>query len=510
MSDRLAEAFGAAGGAVNFLVILKDQPDVEALVAVAPPAARAGVLYAALTAQAQASQADLRAWLDAQGAPYRPYYIVNMLRVTGDAALADALRARPDVDRLAADPFLPALQDGAAASTLPLPAGWQIVRAAEAVAQADMPWGITQTGAPAVWAQGITGVGIVIGSQDTGVAWDHPALRGAYRGWGGVTITSTHTYNWFDAFGADGARNARCLGEAATNAQIPCDDQGHGSHTVGTMVGDGALISDTVLGMAPGAQWIGCRNMSAGVGSPSSYATCFEWFLAPYPQGGDPFTDGKPELAPDIINNSWGCPPYEGCDDPQILRQVVATSRAAGQFVAASAGNEGSSCSSVVHPIGIYDEVFSVGAVDATGMIASFSSRGPVTVDGSGRPKPDLSAPGVGVRSVSLGGGANAFLSGTSMASPHVAGAVALLWSAWPPLRRNVELTEFILRATALPVSAVECAGGAGGAGAAGGDNIAAGNNVYGAGLLNVDAAVAMAQEFAAHPHYFPIVARHE
>ncbi len=504
MSERLAAALDAARGPVDFLVILKDQPDAQALVAAAAPQARGAQLYAALTARAEASQAPLRAWLDAQGVSYRPFYIVNMIAVTGDAALADALRARPEVARLAADPVLPALQDDVESAALPLPAGWQIVRAAEAVGQADLPWGLVQTGAPAVWARGITGEGIVIGSQDTGVAWDHPALRDAYRGWESATMTVTHAYNWFDAFGVDAARSAQCTGAAATDAQIPCDDLGHGSHTVGTMVGDASAMTDTVLGMAPGAQWIGCRNMSLNLGSPSSYTACFEWFLAPYPQGGDAFTDGKPELAPDIINNSWGCPPIEGCEDPQILQQVVATARAAGQFVAASVGNNGSSCSSVVDPIGIYDEVFSVGAVDATGAIASFSSRGPVTIDGSGRTKPDISAPGVGVRSVSRDGGVDRYLQGTSMASPHVAGAVALLWSAWPPLRGDVEATEQILRDTSTPVASLECAGGATSA------ESTQGNNVYGAGLLNVDAAVARALGITAIPTYMPIVARSE
>ncbi len=515
MTDRLAQLLAAANGPVEFLVILKDQPDAQAIVVAAradassgaapepfDAQARAAILYPALTAQVAVNQAPLRAWLDERAVTYRPFYIINMIQVSGDAALAEALRARPEVARLAADPALPALQEGAVdATVLPLPAGWQVVRQAEARAQADIPWGLTATGAPAVWARGITGEGIVIGSQDTGVQWDHPALREAYRGWDSVAMTATHPYNWFDAFGDDAARSAYCNGAAATDAQIPCDDHGHGSHTVGTMVGDATVISDTILGMAPGAAWIGCRNMSHGVGTPSSYAACFEWFLAPYPQGGDPFTDGKPELAPDIINNSWGCPPSEGCDDPQILRQVVSTARAAGQFVAASAGNYGSSCSSVRDPIGIYDEVFSVGAVDQAGGIASFSSRGPVTVDGSGRPKPDISAPGVDVRSVGLDGGVSTYLQGTSMASPHVAGAVALLWSAWPPLRGNVEATEQLLRDTATPVETTACAGAA--SNASGG-----GNNVYGAGRMNVDAALIQAWQDAPVHLQLPIIAR--
>src|SRR5262249_22704433 len=162
---------------------------------------------------------------------------------------------------------------------------------------------------------------------DTGVQWDHPALRAQYRGVKGNTVD--HTYNWLDAIPDNGSPDP-CEGSIA-----PCDDYGHGTHTVGTMVGES---SDITYGVAPGAQWMVCRNMRHGVGSPESYTTCFEFFMAPYPPNGDPFRDGKPELAPDIINNSWGCPPSEGCNKDS-LRQVVETVRAAGLMVVASAGN---------------------------------------------------------------------------------------------------------------------------------------------------------------------------
>jgi len=196
--------------------------------------------------------------------------------------------------------------------------------------------------------------------------------------------------------------------------------------------------SEVRVGMAPDAQWIGCRNMRAGFGTPGSYTACFEFFMAPYPQYGDPFTDGKPELSPHIINNSWGCPPDEGCD-ADSLRTVVETIRAAGMFVVASAGNSGSlGCNSVKTPIAIHDATFSIGAHSRDGYLAGFSSRGPVTVDQSGRLKPDLSAPGVDVFSTTINGRYRS-LQGTSMASPHVAGAIALLWSAEPSLIGQIE-----------------------------------------------------------------------
>ncbi len=244
-------------------------------------------------------------------------------------------------------------------------------------------------------------------------------------------MTATHPYNWYDAFGRNPLFDVTC----SPDPQVPCDDQGHGTHTVGTMVGDDTDQGGPILGMAPDAEWIACRNMQLGVGSPASYTACFEFLLAPFPQDGDPFTDGRPELGANVVNNSWGCPPSEGCDT-ESLRLVIENVRAAGIFVAASAGNKGPSCASVNDPLAIYDSAFSVGAHDATGAIASFSSRGPVTVDGSNRPKPDIAAPGVAVYSTYRTNN-YAFLQGTSMASPHVAGAVALLWSAVPYLDRQ-------------------------------------------------------------------------
>jgi subtilisin family serine protease len=301
-------------------------------------------------------------------------------------------------------------------------------------------------------------------------------------------MTVTHTYNWFDAWGVDTPRKMRCTGDAKTDAQIPCDDQGHGTHTVGTMLGDATEMGDTVLGMAPDATWVGCRNMTSGVGTPASYTACFEFFLAPYPQGGNPLTDGKPEMAPHIVNNSWGCPPSEGCDITS-LRQIVETVRAFGIFVVASAGNNGNICGSVRDPISIHDATFTIGAHANSGNIASFSSIGPVTVDGSNRRKPDIAAPGVDVRSAGLAGGVNTFLQGTSMASPHVAGAVALLWSAVPTLTGNIDLTEQVLIKSAVPVQSAQCSGFTA---------TVTPNNVYGYGNLDVLDAVQCAQQSAA------------
>ncbi|MEZ4870242.1 MAG: S8 family serine peptidase [Caldilineaceae bacterium] len=481
VSPYLRAQLDSTTGPVSFLVLLRDQPAPDALLARTGlrnggHLAKATLLYQELTTLAQRTQAPLRAWLDAQGIRYRAFYLVNMLEVEGDLKVVTALQQRPEVGRLVANPRI-----DQGFQSLPQPPRFTLLAATEAKASLEIPYGLVNTHAADLWALGDTGQGIVIASQDTGVEWDHPALRAAYRGviTSTTTTTVTHVYNWYDAWGVDG-RPSRC----DQDPQIPCDDQGHGTHTVGTMVGDATKLNDTVLGMAPGAKWIGCRNMRQGVGTPASYTACFEFFLAPYPQGGNPFTDGHPELAPNIINNSWGCPPSEGCDT-ESLRQVVETMRAAGQMVVASAGNKGSSCNTVVDPIAIYDAVFSVGAHDREGKIASFSSRGTVTIDGSGRMKPDISAPGVAVRSTWVNKGYNT-IQGTSMASPHVAGAVALLWSAVPALIGNIDLTAQVLIKSATPVPFNQCKEGA---------TPVVPNNTYGYGLLNALAAVQMAQQ---------------
>jgi subtilisin family serine protease len=482
---RIAEALAAeladAPAAVSFLVILADQVDPAGVVAAttetpaADALARRAALYTALTAQARQTQTPLRAWLDAHGVAYRPHYLVNMLEVQGDLTVAQALAQQPGVARLVRNPRVNGLETSALN-----PLTWQTLASLPRQGAATLPWGLTYTNADDVWALGFRGQNIVVAGQDTGVIWDHPALKAAYRGWDSAALTVTHPTNWFDAWGRDPAQDGECPGDA----QIPCDDDGsfyHGTHTLGTVAGDATSMSDTVIGMAPDATWIACRNMRDGFGTPASYTSCFEFFFAPYPQGGDPLTEGKPELAPHVINNSWGCPPAEGCD-ADSLRQVVETMRAGGIFVAASAGNSGSLCSTITNPIGMHDAVISVGAHANNGGIASFSSRGPVTVDGSGRLKPDLSAPGVGVRSLGWSGGqpsVNNTLSGTSMAAPHVAGAVALLWSVDPQLIGDIDATEQLLLNSATPVNDAGCTGVA-----------QSPNPVYGYGRLDILKAV--------------------
>jgi subtilisin family serine protease len=235
--------------------------------------------------------------------------------------------------------------------------------------------------------------------------------------------------------------------------------------------------------VAPGATWTGCVNLPRNLGNPAHYLDCLQYMLAPFPPGGDAFRDGRPQRAADVLNNSWGCPAVEGCN-ATALRPAARALRAAGIAVVSAAGNTGSACGTVDAPLALYPEVVAVGAVDGSGHLADFSSRGPVTADGSGRPKPDLVAPGVGILSA-LPGGTYGRLDGTSMAAPHVTGVIALMWSANSRLRGDVDTTVQILRRTARPP-----------AGTADGRNDACGGppNLWGAGQVDAAAAVAAAK----------------
>jgi cell division septation protein DedD len=240
------------------------------------------------------------------------------------------------------------------------------------------------------------------------------------------------------------------------------------------MVGDDGAGNQ--IGMAPGAKWIGCRNMDAGVGTPARYIECMQWFLAPTRIGGG---DPDPTKAPDITNNSWHCPPDEGCS-VDSLQAAVEAQAAAGIMMVSAAQNAGPNCSTVENPPGIYEATYSIGALNTgTDTIASFSSRGPVIADGSGRIKPDITAPGTNTRSsTNASDSSYANFSGTSMATPHIAGAMALFWSAHPQLKHQIDASRTALNDTAHFISSTQC----GDAGPP--------NNVYGWGRVDILAAV--------------------
>jgi subtilisin family serine protease len=409
----------------TFFVVLADQADTGFAADMTNRNERVSAVYDTLVAHANDDQADIRQFLDNQSATYTSFYLINGIEVEGGPRLKRQLAQRPDVARILDSPhprperrwFTP-LNDFSLDAGMPRES-----------APTEPVWGILEVNAPEVWSEfGVTGEGIIVGSADSGVEFTHPALINSYLG-----DVSNHDYTWFDP---------------GVGSPIPADSGGHGTHTTGTIVGENGI------GVAPGAKWIACRNLPKNLGNPADYIACMQFLFAPFPIGADAFADGDPLRGAHLTNNSWGCPPEEGCDG-LTMGIGVHQLRNAGQLMVISNGNSGPAC----HTTGVpatNDDAFSVGALNPSGTMAGFSSRGPaVDYDGDLIIKPDIVAPGVDIVS-SIPNDSYAPLQGTSMAGPHVAGVITLLWSAAPELIGDIDQTEQILIATARQINTTE------------------------------------------------------
>jgi hypothetical protein len=323
---------------------------------------------------------------------YRCYWIVNLVYVSGSPEVLDELAKRPEIEDVFENSPIaliePVAADDAPAITTGVESGVGVVKT------------------PEVWGLGLDGTGSLVCNFDTGVFGNHPALMSKYRGNNGGTASEC----WFDPY---------------SNTIYPIDNNGHGTHTMGTMVGSSA--GDTI-GVAPGAQWIAAGVVDRGGGIQQTVADillAFEWAADP---DGDPSTTDD---VPDVVNNSWGIPLgyYPACD--VTFWDAVDNLEAAGVVCMFAAGNEGPYPGTIRTPadrIATDYDCFSVGAIntgDPLLSVADFSSRGPSGCDGA-TIKPEVSAPGVNIRSSSRTGGYYS-MSGTSMAVPHVSGAAAIL-----------------------------------------------------------------------------------
>jgi subtilisin family serine protease len=427
---------------IEFIVVLRDRLVFEKQLNLNTKSEKAKFVYQQLLNKAKLSQKSIVSFLTENKISHQAFYVTNAIKVTSNQKIIETLAKMNDVASIIAD------------GTLRLSDYSENRTEIKSSRGGEPEWGLKMIKADSVWLMGIRGEGAIIGGQDTGFEWDVSPLKQKYRGFVDSN-TVIHNYNWHDAIKINNPNFPdTVLNPCGLDIRIPCDDQNHGTHTMGTMVGEDENNS---IGVAPGSKWMACRNMDRGWGRLSTYIECFEWFLAPYDlDGNNPNSD----LAPHVINNSWYCSEGEGCNPSNfsLMEEVVKNVKASGIVVVVSAGNSGSACGSVTGPPAFFESSFSVGATNNNDNIAGFSSRGPVVIDSSFRLKPNVSAPGVGVRSV-IRKGNFASYNGTSMAGPHVAGLVALMISANPDLAGRVDEIEDIIEATAMPkVSETDCA----------------------------------------------------
>ncbi len=411
----------------RFLVYLREETDLTALreLVFASQVAQRNAVFTTLMTTTRAQQANLRTALDGQLqaqqiSGYQPFYIVNAIAVDGTIETVVALAQRGDVARLVANYPLFKADEPTPALPTPTRIGETLQGAAVTLLDPEN-WNIALVRADLVWNNlGIRGAGAVVAGFDTGVTFRHPALIRQYRGNLGNNQFN-HNYNWFEPDGrlySDGN-----LGPSVSEEPRDCDN--HGTHTMGTAVGSGPGRADAV-GMAPDARWIAlpgiCANtMGGGIRDDIGGLKAFQWLLCPTDLSGVLAT-ADCSKAPDVVNNSWG----SANPVSEVLRPAIQALRAANIAPVFASGNPGAGPGSIGTP-GNAPEAITVGATDRNDLIAPFSGRGPSFY--AGEQKPELSAPGVEVRST-VGSSEYTSASGTSMAAPHVTGLIALMVAA--------------------------------------------------------------------------------
>lgn len=424
----LQEALQSAGpaGDISVIINLADKADLKQIAAVAPnriagsdKVRKRDAIIKALRDKANLTQGFLKALLQNRGAKkMKSLWITNSVAATVPASVISELMSLPEIESIELDSVIQA------PPVVPAAAG-------------NPEWNISRINAPALWSAGITGSGVVVANLDTGVDLNHPDLQPKWRG--GSCAVPPNCDSWFDPY---------------TNSTLPYDSAGstytgHGTGTMGIMVG-GSLTD--AYGVAPGVKWIAAKIFNeTGTADESNIILAMQWLLAP---------GGNAASAPDIVNNSWGVNAPGKCFPalPNALETAIQNVQAAGIAMVFSAGNDGPNSSTSASPAN-YPGIFAVGATDFADTIAYFSSRGPSTCLDRTESFPNVVAPGT--RDNFLGGagiftsapvsaGSYRSVQGTSFSAPHVAGAEALLISAFPTL--TPAQLETVLELTAIPL----------------------------------------------------------
>ncbi len=261
-------------GEATFWVDMKRKANLENLEGAPDSRARGKDVLSSLKGVARVSQSEVKKLIAGEGGEFVPFFISNTLKVTGDEDLVRKIAARDDVAGIEPDEALEIPE--------PVPAEGEI-------GPDSIAWGVGQIRADDAWSTfGARGEDVVIANIDTGVDFNHPALVRQYRGNRGGGVFD-HNYNWFDP-------------SAVCPAGAPCDNNRHGTHTMGTMVGEDESRANQI-GVAPGATWIAAKGCESSSCSTSALLASGEWILAPTDLAGQ---NPRPDLRPNIVNNSWG------------------------------------------------------------------------------------------------------------------------------------------------------------------------------------------------------------
>ncbi len=404
---------GDPGDEVSVIINLADQAEISSITEKNKSDRRA-LIVDKLRGKADETQGPLKAFLRSKGARrIAPFWITNAIAATIPSSMLSELANLPEVRSIEADTpiYAPPVTPAAAAGT-----------------SAAYEWNISAINAPALWNMGINGAGVVVANVDTGVDPDHADLKGKWRG---------GEYSWYSVF-SDPLNASLCASPdnctACELSTTPCDMDGHGTGTMGLMVGGDA--GGTAIGVAPGSKWIAVKIFNDDPASPGALSSlildAYQWLIS-LPAGS----------VPDVINNSFGGTPNICAD---YLQSAINTLKTAGTEVVFSAGNDGPGASTSSSPAN-NPAAFGVGSVFTTDtlnpapdtiFVSNFSSRGPSACDGGIFPR--IVAPGENIKIATLTNGglfpaSYVAASGTSFSAPHVAGAAALILSAFPDLK---------------------------------------------------------------------------
>lgn len=462
---------------ITFLVKMKEQVDLEEvkeklqplhLLADAtestPEAAIRGLMVEELQSTSHQTQKRIIQYLEAekesgQVKEYESFFIINSLSVTATRQVAEMLARLPEVEKI--------IENKSYQPEIDIPSEEEendlspevfvdnpFAVHSTAADKLELPWNLKNIHIEKVWEQNYQGEGVVVAIIDSGADLEHPAIKDAWRG----NEEGMAVFSWMDA-------------TSYSKKTTPVDKDGHGTHVLGTILGKQS-DNGMALGVAPKAKWVAVKVLDdEGTFTTAGLLRAGQWILAPTDEDGTP----HPEKAPSIVNNSWG-----SFDSNEFYRDILKKWREAGIFPVFSAGNTRYNLPNrfgTVSAPAKYPEAFAVGALDIHNIIAPFSLLGPSSYNET---KPEISAPGVNIKSSVPGG--FALMSGTSMASPHVTGVAAILKQVNPNL--TVDELEKILMASADARTDEKY--------------VDVPNNAYGHGSLNALRAVEMAKQGSA------------